>query len=272
MAGALELATSTVRQWLGSRRPIAAVVLGSGLDVLAESLEDRIHLPYSDIPGFPVTTVPGHVGELVAGTLGGCDVLCQNGRFHQYEGHSPATVALPVRVFGAIGVGAVVLTNAAGGIRRTFRPGTLMLIVDQLNLSFGNPLIGTVLPAETRFPDMSASYAEPLRNEARAVARELGIALNEGVYAGVCGPSYETAVEIRWLERAGADAVGMSTVLEVVAARARGLRCLGISIITNPAAGMAPQALSHAEVMSTARGASDDLVRLVSGILKRLPA
>jgi purine-nucleoside phosphorylase len=266
----LEAAIGAVRRWLGSRRPVGAIVLGSGLGALAESLRDPIRLPYSAIPGFPEATVPGHFGELIAGTLGGREVLCQSGRFHSYEGQGSATVALPVRIFGAIGTSVVILTNAAGGIRRSFRPGTLMLIADQMNLNFGNPLIGPVLATETRFPDMSGPYDAGLRNAARAVSLELGIVLNDGVYAGVSGPSYETPAEIRWLERAGADAVGMSTVLEVVAARALGLRCLGISIIANRASGIASGAVSHGDVLAAAGGASADLKRLVNGVLERL--
>lgn len=272
MPVALGPGVALVREWLGARKPVAVVVLGSGLGRLADSMENRIRLPYAEIPGFPETRVPGHDGALIAGTLGGRDVLCQSGRFHQYEGHPPAAVALPVRIFGAIGTGVVILTNAAGSIRRAFRPGTLMLIADQMNLSFANPLVGPVLPDETRFPDMSDPYDAGLRREARAVSRELGIVLNEGVYAGVSGPSYETPAEIRWLERAGADVVGMSTVHEVVAARASGLRCMGISVVTNVASGLALGPLSHEEVMAAARGASGDLARLVQGVLQRVAA
>ena len=244
-----------------------AIVLGSGLGQLAERLEGSIRLSYRDIPGFPEAGVEGHAGELVAGTLAGRVLLCQSGRFHPYEGHSAATVALAVRLFSAIGIRTVLLTNAAGGIRRNFRPGTLMLIADQVNFSFRNPLIGRVLESETRFPDMSAPYDAELRAVAHAVAQRNGVRLEDGVYAGAMGPSYETPAEIRMLERLGADAVGMSTVLEVVAARARSMRCLGISVITNHASGISPTRLSHDEVMQAARAAGDSLERLLTGVV-----
>ena len=244
-----------------------AIVLGSGLGQLAERLEGSIRLSYRDIPGFPEAGVEGHAGELVAGTLAGRVLLCQSGRFHPYEGHYAATVALAVRLFSAIGVRTLLLTNAAGGIRRNFRPGTLMLIADQVNFSFRNPLIGRVLESETRFPDMSAPYDAELRAVAHAVAQRNGVRLEDGVYAGAMGPSYETPAEIRMLERLGADAVGMSTVLEVVAARARSMRCLGISVITNHASGISPTRLSHDEVMQAARAAGDSLERLLTGVV-----
>lgn len=244
-----------------------AIVLGSGLGQLAERLEGSVRLSYRDIPGFPEAGVEGHAGELVAGTLAGRVVLCQSGRFHAYEGHSAATVALAVRLFSGIGIETLLLTNAAGGIRRDFRPGTLMLIADQMNFSFRNPLIGRVLEREPRFPDMSAPYDAELRTVAHDVAQRNGIRLEDGVYAGVMGPSYETPSEIRMLERLGADAIGMSTVLEVVAARARAMRCLGVSVITNHASGIGPNRLSHDEVMQAARAAGDSLERLITGIV-----
>jgi purine-nucleoside phosphorylase len=263
----LEAAVRRVQDWLGSRQPALAMILGSGLGSLAEGLTNPARLPFAEIPGFPLPGVAGHVGELVAGNFGGREVLGQSGRFHQYEGHSAATVAMPVRLFAALGVRILLLTNAAGGIRRTFRPGALMLVADHLNLTFANPLIGGVLPEELRFPDMSDPYDSELRTLARAVARQAGIPLEEGVYAGVTGPSYETAAEIRMLERLGADAVGMSTVQEVVAARARGLRCLGISTITNLAAGLTPARLSHDDVVRTSQGVAEALGQLVAGIV-----
>jgi purine-nucleoside phosphorylase len=211
--------------------------------------------------------VAGHDGELVAGTLAGRAVIAQSGRFHMYEGHAADTCALPVRVFAALGVGTVILTNAAGGIRRTFAGGALMLIADHINLSFRNPLTGAVLPGEERFPDMSDPYDGDLRALARRVARERRVALDEGVYAGLLGPSYETPAEIRMLERLGADAVGMSTVVEVIAARARGLRCVGVSTITNLAAGISPTKLSHQEVMETAERVRGALAALVEGVV-----
>lgn len=260
-----------IRAWLGREKPVAAVVLGSGLGGLADSLAGARRLGYERIPGFPHPEVAGHAGELVFGLLGGQPVLCQAGRFHGYEGHESAAVGLPVRVFAALGIGTLLVTNAAGGIRRSLSPGTLMLIADHINLTFRNPLIGPVHPGEERFPDMSDPYDAGLRALARHVALGLGIGLAEGVYAGVAGPSYETAAEIRMLERLGADAVGMSTVQEVVAARALGVRCLALSVITNPAAGIARGRLSHEEVMLAGRAAGAALEALVAGVLGRLP-
>lgn len=261
---------ATLRAWLGDRRPVAALVLGSGLGGLASRLERPERLGYGEVPGFPGAGVAGHAGELLSGTLGGRMVLCQSGRFHLYEGHDAERVARPVRLFAALGITNLLLTNAAGGIRRTFRPGTLMLIADQVNLTFRNPLHGAVRPGEERFPDMSAPYDEGLRASAHAVARAHGVPLEDGVYAGVAGPSYETAAEIRMLDRLGADAVGMSTVLEVVAARALGMRCLGIATITNHATGISAAPLSHEEVLGAAAGAGRSLGGLLEGIVARL--
>ena len=263
-------ATEAVRAAIAPRRPAVAIVLGSGLGFLGGELEGAVRVPYAAIPGFPRTGVAGHAGELIAGTLEGKAVLAQSGRFHLYEGHEPVLAALPVRVFAALGVRTLILTNAAGGIRRTFRPGSLMLIADHVNMMFRNPLVGPVVEGEERFPDMSDPYDAGLRALARRVAAEAGIALEEGVYAGVLGPSYETRAEIRMLERLGADAVGMSTVPEVVAARARGIRCLGISTVTNLAAGLGGATLSHQEVLDTADRVKGDLVRLVRGVVRAL--
>jgi purine-nucleoside phosphorylase len=263
-------ATDTVREFIGNRNPAALIVLGSGLGDLADYLEHATRLPYRDIPGFPVPTVEGHKGELVLGRLGGRDVLAQSGRFHMYEGHDAATSALCVRTAAECGIGTVLLTNAAGGIRRTFRPGTLMLITDHINLQFQSPLVGAARKGEERFPDLSGPYDPALRAIAREVARARGIQLEEGVYVGLLGPSYETPAEVRMLERLGADAVGMSTVAEVLAARALGLRCMGISTVTNLASGIGHGALSHAEVMETANAVRNDMVSLFTGIVERL--
>ncbi len=249
------------------RVPETAIVLGSGLGRLASRLEGAQAIPYGEIPGFPTTTVVGHEGRLVAGTLGGASVLVQSGRFHLYEGHSADTVALPVRVMAELGVRTLILTNAAGGVRRTFSRGALMLIADHVNLTFRSPLIGQLLPGEERFPDMSAPYDAGLRARAREVARERGIALEEGVYLQLLGPTYETPAEVRMVERLGADAVGMSTAVEVIAARARGMRCLAFSTITNAAAGITGERLSHQEVMEVAARVAGDLERLVEGVV-----
>jgi len=260
-------AAAAVEARLSGRRPAVAIVLGSGLGQLAERITDPLRIPYDAIPGFHLPTVVGHKGELVVGTLGGRTVLAQSGRFHMYEGHSADEAALPVRVFAALGVGTLIVTNAAGGIRRTFGPGTVMLIRDHLNLTARSPLIGHALPGEERFPDMSAAYDPELGAVARQVATQQGLPLEEGVYAGLLGPTYETPAEVRMLERLGADAVGMSTVIEVIAARARGLRCLGFSTVTNAAAGISAAPLSHTEVMAVAAQVGERLGRIVAGVI-----
>jgi purine-nucleoside phosphorylase len=267
--GGIAAAAAGVRERLGGRKPEIAIVLGSGLGHFTERIQGAVVIPYTEIPGFPLPTVEGHRGELVAGRLAGREVIAQSGRFHLYEGHPAATAGLPVRVLARLGVHSLVLTNAAGGIRRGFSAGTLMLIVDHINFMFRNPLIGPVAEGETRFPDMSAAYDRELRARATEVAGELGIRLEEGVYAAVLGPSYETPAEIRMLERLGADAVGMSTVPEVIVARALDLRCVGVSTITNPAAGTTAQALHHDEVIEIANRVGRQLGDLIEGIVAR---
>jgi purine-nucleoside phosphorylase len=263
-------AAAAVRARLQGRAPSVAIVLGSGLGQFAERLHDAVRIPYDQIPHFPSPTVIGHSGQLVAGTLSGRSVLVQSGRFHMYEGHPAALTALPVRVFGRLGITTLVLTNAAGGIQRSFGSGTVMLIADQINLSFRNGLFGPALPGELRFPDMSDGYDPELRRLAREVALRRKIPLAEGVYVGLLGPSYETPAEIRMLERLGADAVGMSTVIEVIAARAAGIRCLGFSAITNPAAGVTPHKLNHLEVMDVAYRVAGELATLIEGVVAAL--
>jgi purine-nucleoside phosphorylase len=269
-APAIEAAAEAVRTRIGAGAPRVAIVLGSGLGQLADAVTQPVRIGYADIPGFPKPGVAGHKGELVAGSLEGVPVLVQSGRFHLYEGHPIETTALPVRVFARLGIRTLVVTNAAGGIRSTFRPGTLMLISDHVNLMFRNPLIGPVLEGEERFPDMSDPYDRELRQLAREVARDARIALDEGVYVGLLGPSYETPAEIRMLQRFGVDAVGMSTVPEVIVARARGLKCLGFSTITNLAAGISPTVLSHEEVLEVGRQVGDALGSIVKGVVARL--
>lgn len=260
-------ATDTVHAALGTRRPQAAIILGSGLGRLAERVTDAVRIGYGDIPGFHVPSVEGHKGELVAGLLGKTPVIMQSGRFHMYEGHSAQEATLPVRVFAELGVELLIVTNAAGGIRRTFGAGTLMLISDHINLTGRNPLEGPVLPGETRFPDMTVAYDAAHREKAKAVASRLGLSLDEGVYCGLLGPTYETPAEVRMLERLGADAVGMSTVAEVIVGRARGMRCLGFSLITNPAAGTTAALLDHKEVMEVAAQAGESLAQIVEGVV-----
>jgi purine-nucleoside phosphorylase len=263
-------ARDAIAAHLGERSPVLALVLGSGLGGLAERIERPLRIAYADIPGFHVPRVEGHKGELVIGSLAGKTVLAQSGRFHMYEGYSADTAALPVRVFAALGIRTLLVTNAAGGIRRSFGHGTLMLLSDHLNLTGRNPLVGPARPGEERFPDMSQAYDSGLRGIAREAARRLGLTLEEGVYAGLLGPSYETPSEVRMLERLGADAVGMSTVLEVIAARALGMKCLGFSLVTNPGAGISPTPLSHQEVMEVAGRAGKDLARLLEAVVAGL--
>jgi purine-nucleoside phosphorylase len=260
-------AVETIRATLGDRTPSVAIVLGSGLGGLVNHVEAPVRMPYGPLPGFHPTSVVGHTGELVAGRLGGTEVILQSGRFHMYEGHSAQEAALPVRVFAALGITTLIVTNAAGGIRRSFVPGTLMLLSDHLNLTGRNPLEGPLLPGDTRFPDMTVAYDLGLRARTKQVAAGLGVTLEEGVYAGLLGPTYETPAEVRMLERLGADAVGMSTVVEVIAARARGMRCLGISLITNPAAGTFAGVLDHSEVMAVAGKAGETLAKIVTGVV-----
>jgi len=268
--GAIEEAASVVAKRLGKLKPRVAIILGSGLGAVADAVQSAIRIPQSAIPGFPEPGAPGHKGELVAGTLERVPLVVQSGRFHLYEGHTAEVAALPTRVFARLGVGTLIVTNAAGGIRHTFRPPTLMLIADHINLMFRNPLVGPVAEGDQRFPDMSDPYDPALRASARAVAKLDGIPLEEGVYAALLGPSFETPAEIRMLERLGADAVGMSTVPEVIAARARGVRCLGFSSITNVAAGLSAQKLSHAEVLEAGKQVAGQLERLIRGVLKGL--
>ncbi len=263
-------ATEAVRARLGERKPRVAIVLGSGLGGLADHVADCIRIGYADIPGFHVPTVPGHKGELVAGTLGGTDVILQSGRFHMYEGHPAQIAVLPVRVFASLGVETLVVTNAAGGIRRTFTPGTLMLISDHINLTGRNPLEGAVLAGETRFPDMSVAYDATLRETARRIAAAQGTRLEEGIYCALLGPTYETPAEVRMLERLGADAVGMSTAPETIIARARGMRVLGFSLVTNAAAGTTSALLDHSDVMEVAAEAGGRLAALIKGIVAEL--
>jgi len=268
--GPVRSAADAVAERLAGRTPRVAIVLGSGLGFLADDVDAPIRVPYRDIPGFPAPAVAGHKGELVAGTLEGVAVIVQSGRFHLYEGHPPSLAALPVRVFAALGVRILVLTNAAGGLRPTFGSGTLMLIADHINLMWRNPLTGPVVAGYKRLPDMSEPYDRELRALARQAAREARVRLEEGVYCALLGPSYETPAEIRSYRRLGADAVGMSTAPEVIAARARGVRCVAFSSITNPAAGMGPP-LSHHEVLEVGQRVGGDLGRVIRQLLRLLP-
>ncbi len=250
--------------------PAAALILGSGLGSLASRLDSPRRLPFSEIPGFPAATVTGHDGALVAGSLEGRDVLALAGRFHVYEGHPASLAAFPVRVLHALGARVLFVSNAAGGIRRTFRPGDLMVIEDHINLMWRNPLIGPVGPGEARFPDMSAPYDAELRARMREAAARAGIPLETGVYCGLLGPSYETPSEVRMLERMGADAVGMSTVPEVIVARALGMRVVGVSCITNLASGISSAPIDHTEVLATTTRTAERFQTLVREWVKLL--
>jgi purine-nucleoside phosphorylase len=252
------------------RPPDVILILGSGLGGLADEIEAPVRIPYTQIPGFPHSTVPGHAGALVLGRWGGVDVAVMQGRFHLYEGWDAEAVALPIRALAALGARAIVLTNAAGGLRPGMHPGDLMLISDHLNFMWKNPLIGPVVPGEERFPDMSDPYDGELRAAAEEVALEMAIPLDQGVYAALLGPSYETPAEIRMLARLGADAVGMSTVPEVLVARALGLRVLAVSCITNLAAGLGGERLSHDEVMEVGARVCERLAGLIRGVLPRI--
>ncbi len=248
-------------------QPDLALVLGSGLGALADEVEGAVTLSTADVPHYPQSTVEGHAGRLVLGHLAGRAVLVIQGRVHLYEGHDARDVSFPVRLAHALGVRGLVLTNAAGGINPSFGPGTLMLISDHLNLAFANPLAGPVGEGETRFPDLSNPYDEAWREQARAVALEQRIPYREGVYVWTSGPSYETPAEIRFFARAGADAVGMSTVPEAIQAAALGLPVLGISTITNPAAGLQDVPLDHADVLEVGRQVRDRLAAWVRAIV-----
>lgn len=263
-------AVALVRSRLPVRAPVAAIVLGSGLGGLAARIQNATRVPYRDIPGFAEPKVEGHAGELLHGTLGGREVLALAGRFHMYEGHDVAHATFPVRVVHALGARTLILSNAAGGIRRSFGAGQLMVVADHLNLMFRNPLIGAVVPGDIRFPDMSAPYDPALRRQLHAIARQIGVRLEEGVYAGLLGPSYETPAEVRMLERLGADAAGMSTVPEVIVARAMGMRCAAVSCITNPGAGLSAEPIDHADVIAVTRVAATDFERLIEGLVATL--
>lgn len=253
--------------------PLVGVVLGSGLGAWADSLSDLVRLPYAEIPHMPVSTVPGHAGRLCLGMSGSVRVACLQGRVHLYEGHEPERVVFGVRLLALLGCRAVLLTNAAGGIDASFKAGDLMLIRDHLNLTGKNPLIGpNVSELGPRFPDMTRAYDEGLSDDARAAAEEAGIKLQEGVYAGLLGPAYETPAEIAMLRGMGASAVGMSTVPEIIALRHMRVSAAAVSCVTNMAAGMTAGELSHAEVEDTAKRARASFTALLSAWVRRAGA
>ncbi len=252
-------------------QPRIGLILGSGLGGLASEVQDAVTIPYRQIPHFPDSTVIGHEGQLVIGTLSEQPVVVMQGRFHLYEGHSMETVTFPIRVLKELGVEILFITNAAGGINKKFQPGDLMVIKDHVNMMGRNPLVG---PNDEqlgpRFPDMSQAYDPELRKLAEQVAAKQGTELQTGVYVGVLGPSYETPAEIRMFGQLGCDAVGMSTVPEVIVARHAGIRVLGVSCISNMAAGILPQPLSHEEVMETGERVKEKFARLIRGILQEM--
>src|SRR5688572_9817003 len=251
--------------------PQIAIVLGSGLGDFADTLRDSVATPYEHLPHWPASKVIGHAGRLVVGSVAGKRIAALAGRVHFYEGHTLDTVVFATRVMARLGVKQVILTNAAGGINTGFAQGALMIIDDHINLLGTNPLVGANDERfGARFPDMSEVYARRLRDIADAAAKAKGVPVSHGIYVAVHGPSYETPAEIRFLRTIGADAVGMSTVPEAIAARHMGMEVLGISCITNMAAGVLPQTLNHDEVMETARRVRGSFIALLEGILERL--
>ena len=266
----VEAAADAIRQRCGVV-PEVALVLGSGLGDFADTLDGAIAMPYSELPGWPASTVVGHAGRLVIGTAAGKRVAALAGRVHAYEGHPLGTVVFATRVMGRLGVRQIVLTNAAGGVNTSFTRGALMIIDDHINLTGANPLTGDNDERfGPRFPDMTEVYSPRLRRIADQAAQAKGLPVTHGVYAGLLGPSYETPAEIRYLRAIGADAVGMSTVPEAIAARHMGLDVLGLSCITNMAAGVLPEPLHHDEVLETTRRVRGSFIALLEGILERL--
>lgn len=252
-------------------QPEIALILGSGLGRMVEDIEESVYIPYGEIPHFPVSTVEGHAGRLVFGRLAGKNVVAMQGRFHYYEGYSLAEATFPVRVIRSLGIRLLIVTNAAGGINKSYSPGDLMLISDHINLLGGNPLVGpNSADLGERFPDMSEAYSKRLRLLARDIAKQEQIEIREGVYCAMLGPSYETPAEIRFLDRIGADAVGMSTVPEVIIANHGKMEVLGISCITNMAAGVKEEKLNHEEVIAAGNEAVERFTQLIKGVVRRL--
>jgi len=273
LVGRLEAAADAIRK-KGKAQPVVGLVLGSGLGAFAQGLADRVAIPFDQIPHFPVSTgVVGHAGELVLGTVGSTPVVVLSGRVHFYEGRPMSDVVFPARVLARLGVRAVVLTNAAGGVRLSFKAGDLMLITDHINGFGTNPLVGPNEDAlGPRFPDMSSVYDPALRRIVKSTAAKLRIPLREGIYIGLHGPSYETPAEIRSLRKLGVDAVGMSTVPEAIALRHAGVRVVGISTITNMAAGILKKPLNHVEVLETTQRVGARFVKLLTATVPRIAA
>lgn len=266
----LEEAQHYLRDRVGSS-PELGIILGSGLGSFADLIEEKIAIPYQEIPHFPISTVEGHAGQWVFGKVDGRPIVVMQGRFHYYEGYAMHEVTFPIRVMQGLGVKGLLVTNAAGGINPEFRPGDLILIRDHINMMGDNPLRGANLSRfGPRFPDLSEGYDQEWRQKGLAIMPNYGIRPQEGVYAAMSGPNYETPAEIRFLRTIGADMVGMSTVPEVLVANHGGMRVLGISCVTNMAAGILPQKLNHAEVMETADRVTNQFVSFVRGLVQEL--
>ena len=266
-----EHAARFIRSRVGEDHVRVALVLGSGLGAFADALEEPVAVPYSEIPGFASPTVEGHAGRLVVGRVGGVGVAAMQGRFHFYEGYTLEEVTFPVRALGLVGARSLVLTNAAGGLNNSYEQGSLVLISDHLNLMGTNPLLGPNDPRfGPRFPDMTEVYDREYQDAAITEAREMGLELRRGIYAGLTGPSYETPAEIRMLRLLGADAVGMSTVPEAIVARQMGLRVLGLSCITNMAAGVMDKPINHEEVIETGERVRETFAELLRRVIPRL--
>jgi purine-nucleoside phosphorylase len=271
----IDSVTQTIRKQISTHRePVVGIILGSGLNDLADSVQQAVHIPYSDLPNFPVSTVQGHAGRFVIGELEGKSVLVMQGRIHYYEGYTMGQITLPVRVMQRLGIPSMIVTNAAGGVHPDFDPGDVMLITDQLNLmgmSGLNPLMGPNLDEiGTRFPDMSQAYDRAYGDFARKVAKENKIVLREGVYAGLSGPSFESPADLRFLRLAGADAVGMSTVPEVIVARHGNMRVLGLSGISNKANLNGSTITTHEEVIEAGKVITPKIEKIIRGVLRSL--
>jgi purine-nucleoside phosphorylase len=270
-SAAAYVTAAALREKAGDLRPDVGIILGSGLGGLADNIESGRRVPFRDVPGFPSATVAGHAGAVVAGQLGGKSVVALAGRFHMYEGHTAAVAAFPVRVMHALGARTLIASNAAGAIRDDLAPGDLMIIEDHINLTFTNPLTGPVQEGDERFPDMSHPYDAELRYLLSKVAEREKIQLKSGVYACLPGPSFETRAEVRMLARLGADAVGMSTVPEVIVARTLRMRVAAVSCITNAASGTADGPVLDQEVRAVTARAADRFQRLIQSFIAELP-
>ncbi|MBM4193371.1 MAG: purine-nucleoside phosphorylase [Gemmatimonadetes bacterium] len=265
-------AADLIRQRTGLRRPVLAVTLGSGLGGFARAIENPRRVPFDQVPGFLPVSVLGHAGEVVVGEVAGRELLAFSGRFHMYEGHAARAAGFPVRVAHALGAPAYLATNATGGLKRSLAPGDLVLIRDHINLSGQNPLTGPAEPGDDRFPDMSSPYSPRLGALLKQAAEQSGAVLNEGVYAGLLGPTYETPSEVRMLATLGADVTGMSTVPEAIVAAALGLDFAAVSLVTNPAAGLSDSPVLHDDVVTAAAKAEAQFAALVTAFVSALPA